>query len=194
MIIGFGYKARSGKDTAADYIVENYDFSKHSFAFYLKALLWFLFGIEQDELINGDKTRFVPMWGMTIREMLQKVGTDALRNNFDQDIWVKLTLGNYEGEDLVFSDVRFENEAARIKELGGLMIRIDRPGVSIEDSTAAHESENGLSHYMNWDYVITNDGTVEDLYKEIDLIMAQNNIPKKPQDPLLQNLPKGFAG
>lgn len=193
MLIGLGYKARSGKDTVADYLEKEYSYYRHSFAFQLKALLWFLFGIDDELLISGDKNTYIPLWGMTVREMLQKIGTDALRNNFDKDIWVKLAFKDIlDGENQVFTDVRFENEAKAIKEKGGILIRIDRDNEQLTGPTATHQSESELDEFSDWDYILVNNGTLQDLYDGIDTIMEDLGIPKNPKPEIFKHLKPGF--
>lgn len=106
----------------------------------------------------------------TIRELLQKFGT-AIRNEVCDDFWVKVCLKNCT-EDCIISDVRFESEAEGIRDIDGIIIRINR------DSAGAgnHISEIALDNYC-FDYIIDNNGTEEDLLlkvkefcKEKDLI------------------------
>lgn len=204
MIIGLGYKARSGKDTAADYLCKEYDYSRAAFSFELKAFLYYFLGIVEEHLIHGDKSQKYPFWNnMSVREILQKVGTDALRNNFDKDIWVKLALNTvsdgifqpiYNPTDkIVFTDLRFENEAKGIKDAGGILIRIDRHNVGLSGSEAMHESETELDSFSGWDYILDNNESLENFYEGIDTIMSELNIEKEKQPEILTQLPKGFA-
>ena len=70
----------------------------------------------------------------------------------------------------VVSDCRFENEAQAIKDRGGVIIRIDRPGVKPINN---HPSETAIDHWP-FDYKIANVSdlvslrfTVENIYKEL---------------------------
>ncbi len=116
-----------------------------------------------------------PVWGMTPRQMLQKIGTDALRNVVHSDIWTipmkrkikeHINTGN---RLVVITDVRFPNEAQMIKDMGGTVIRVHRDFPD-EISNAKHSSELEMENYKNWDYVINNNGTLEELYKKTDEI------------------------
>lgn len=67
------------------------------------------------------------------RRLLQLLGTECGRNCIDQDIWLKLWAKDALrrarcGQIVIADDVRFPNEAAKIIESGGMMIRITRPG------------------------------------------------------------------
>ena len=64
---------------------------------------------------------------------------------------------------IVVTDVRFQNEADAIKEKGGIILYIQRDGVA-EDG---HESEK---IDVKYDYMLENNGTLEQLYKEVDVI------------------------
>ncbi len=85
-LIGFAGKARSGKDTAGEYLVDNYNFLRYSFAQPLKDATKIMFGLT-DEQIN-DKEKAAEPWGMSPRDLYQRVGTDIARN-IDVNVWVK---------------------------------------------------------------------------------------------------------
>jgi len=57
----------------------------------------------------------------------------------------------------VITDVRFQNEALRIKELGGYVIEIDRPELKYND---LHISEERLPNDLIY-CTISNDGSLE---------------------------------
>ena len=72
----------------------------------------------------------------------------------------------------IISDVRFPNEAKAIKDKGVILIRINRPG----NDTGKHLSEIALDDYKNWNYVIDNNGTIEDLIEKVKQILIQEKI------------------
>lgn len=115
----------------------------------------------------------------TYREFLQRVGTDAMRNNIHTDVWVNALMSKYDNAYLPFDndtpnwliqDVRFPNEAAAIKQRGGVVIRIRRQGCK---PVNAHPSETALDGYA-FDYAINNDGTLQDL--ELKVFATLNKI------------------
>lgn len=190
MIIGLGYKARSGKDTVGDHLFK-YGFQQDSFANVLRKSI--LFTLEIAIQTPEQKNATYPMWGnRTGREILQQFGTDALRNNFDQDIWVKRALylpdPNPNGDAIpkyaifdrvVFTDMRFTNEAEEIKKLGGIVIRIDRDEKGLNGKEAMHQSETELDDYTEWDYILDNNGSLERLFEGVDTIMNELDIKKR---------------
>ena len=140
MIIGMVGLIGSGKDTAADFLVENYKFTRDSFANTLKDAVSSIFGWDR-ELVEG-KTVDARKWreetdlwwserlGMNItpRSVLQLWGTEVCRVGFHNDIWIA-SLENrlrQNTNNVVISDVRFPNEIAAIKNAGGYVIRIKR--------------------------------------------------------------------
>ena len=101
---------------------------------------------------------------LSVREFLQRVGTDALRDGLHTNTWVNALMADYQPLDFdplteaeinpnwIITDTRFINEAQAIKEAGGIVIRIDRPGVKPINN---HPSEIELDNW-NFDYKIAN--------------------------------------
>lgn len=67
----------------------------------------------------------------------------------------------------VITDCRFENEAAAVKAKGGIVVRVNRPGVQ---PVNRHQSEVELDNY-HFDYVINNNGTIDDLKNEVKVLI-----------------------
>lgn len=111
----------------------------------------------------------------TIRQLLQKFGTEVGRN-ISPNLWVdalmndyiKAKSGGYE-EDWIVTDVRFENEAEAIRENGGILIRLNR-NTGFNDQ---HSSETALDNYKNFDLVIDNNGTIDELIDKVHNFMKE---------------------
>lgn len=113
--------------------------------------------------------------GLTPRKILQLLGTEAGRQIIHPNIWVNALFANYKPEEnWIVTDVRFPNEADIIKDKGGIMIRINRPGTE-SHCGGQHLSETSLDAYDKFDYVIENDGTVQDL---IDKVKSLNIVKR----------------
>ena len=105
---------------------------------------------------------------MTIGEMQQKIGTEAIRNNIHNDAWVLSLFGTYkEDKDFwIITDVRFKNEAEIIKKRGGIIIRLNgdpnnsRVG---DDRNMSHQSEIDLDDYDGFDYIYNNVSPISNL-------------------------------
>lgn len=101
-------------------------------------------------------------WYFTYRSLLQFHGTEYRREQ-DPDYWVKLAMhkaASYVGP-VVISDTRFPNEAEAIRESGGVLVKIVRLG-GPTISNMEHPSETALNDWEDWDYMIFNDGTLEE--------------------------------
>jgi hypothetical protein len=70
--------------------------------------------------------------------------------------------------------VRFLNEVQAIKQAGGKVIRISRPGAGLDGAGALHTSETeqaGLPDSM-FDQVIQNTGTLEELRAAVQAFLS----------------------
>jgi len=141
MIIGFVGFISSGKDTAADYLVNYHQFRRDSFANTLKDAVAAVFGWDRT-LLEG-RTKEAREWreqvdtwwslrldmpNLTPRWVLQYWGTEVLRGAFHDEIWIASLENKMRKtrDNIVISDVRFPNEISAIKNAGGMVIRIKR--------------------------------------------------------------------
>ncbi len=153
MIIGFLGFIGSGKDTAADYLVNFHGFRRDSFASTLKDAVSCVFGWDRT-LLEG-RTKESREWreqpdewwserlGKTItpRYILQYWGTEVCRNGFHNDIWIASLENKIRKtvDNVVITDVRFPNEIAAIKNAGGKVFRVKRgPDPEWYDDAIAH--------------------------------------------------------
>jgi len=204
MIIGLCGKKNAGKDTAAKYLVDEYGYTRISFADKLKESVAALFGISREKVDewkergeyadnmvvlqmewfdSSDRNpdpALVPAYSKNInwREFLQRYGTEAHRNIFGGNFWVDQVLpifgerspsyGVMSNEDLVVSDVRFPNEAARVKYYKGFVVEIRRPALAEEDEhiSEAQEFEKDFS-------LVNEEDNLEYLYGGLDNLMGQ---------------------
>jgi len=106
---------------------------------------------------------------LTVRELLQRLGTEAVRENIHRNAWVNATMCNYKAEDKwIITDTRFPNELQAVKDKGGLCIRVDRKSVETGDT---HPSETAWRNW-NFDYVIDNNGTLDQLVDNVKLFLT----------------------
>ena len=163
--IGFVGRKRSGKDTCASYLVDNYEFKNYSFASPLKEACKHIYCLQDEDMELG-KDKLIEHWNMTPRDMLKLVGTEFFRNK-DKDHWIKnMNIRISKENNVSVSDVRFQNEASFLKEKGFILVHILRNNME-EDN---HESEVS-SDSIKCDYNIQNNGTIEELYSCIDSIL-----------------------
>jgi hypothetical protein len=117
---------------------------------------------------------------MTYRDLLQKIGTDAMRDNVHQNVWVNSLFANYDRLNVttdtseptvktfsqakwIISDMRFPNEFEAVHARNGICLRVERPGLAV---TSSHISETALDDHK-FDYYIQNTGNLEYLLAEV---------------------------
>ena len=178
MVIGLSGKIRSGKSRVASIIKKTYEKNGlrceiKSFAQPLYEIISRLYDTDI-ETIKKDKQKNLPIYihtrttnsGMVTtnyREILQTIGNTA-RDCGDQNILVDALFGNdYEKimidmannnvECWVIDDLRFPNEAQRILDCSGKLVRINRSDAEENE----HIVENSLNDWTEWDLIIEND-------------------------------------
>lgn len=168
MIIGISGYSQSGKDTlgmAIQTISPQWQIKK--FAGKLKTIASLLTGVSP-ELFESQEFKNWKMgeeWNdngytMTYREFLQTLGTEAIRDSIHPNAWVNALMADYTPDDhWVVTDVRFPNEANAIKEVGGVIVRINRPS---KPPVNKHLSEIALDQW-EFDYHVENDKDIVDL-------------------------------
>ena len=162
MIISFGYKKSSGKDTAATYLKYNHRFVHRAFATPLKQMCRGLVGKSVLELETEEqKEQLEPITGLSYRRILQKLG-DSTKKEFGEDIFCKLLNNEIQKlittRDIAISDLRSKREFEYIHSVGGYNVKIIRPSVMNAGDT--HRTELELDSIPNdeWDYILYNDG------------------------------------
>jgi hypothetical protein len=110
--------------------------------------------------------------------MFQMEGTEAGRNVFGGDLWIKRFMLSYNllkhTDDIIVPDVRFDNEAEALRSLGGIIIEVRRGQAGLSGSAGAHVSESGLS--LPADYVIDNNYSLEELYAAVETIVFGGSV------------------
>lgn len=163
LLVGLVAKARSGKDTVADRLVNKHNFYKGSFAIPVKEFAIRHFGLTPEELY-GNKTE-------KSRWIIQAIG-NGCREEFGKDIWVEKLLKTIAGvETVVISDVRYINEANCIKARGGYIIKIERPDAPQIEYGADHPSEMEMGSIIP-NFSLHNDGSLHQLYTRVDGIVS----------------------
>lgn len=195
IIIGTTGKKFNGKDTIADYIVEKYGFIKISFAEPLKQVSKILFNFSDDQLYGNLKEHDDNYWKVTPRLVFQWLGTDIIRDKMKEivpwvhnNFWIehmKMSINNLYKQNkdvkIIISDVRFINEANLIKNYNNfvnVVIKVHRD--SVNNNIDNHISETNIDLINNFDYLVVNNSSLQDLYDITDNIMndviTKNNI------------------
>lgn len=171
MKIALSGKMQSGKSTVAHYLEDTYDGSTYSFADQLKESLM-LIGVPRDWLYNTKPD--------IVRRLMQVYG--QVMRDVDEDWWVDIVLDDleedYDDDDLVvIDDLRFKNEARKLKDEGFVLVRVTKHPRQLELFPAPGSediSETDLDDWTEWDYVI--EAAEEDLarvFEQVDYIINE---------------------
>jgi hypothetical protein len=192
-VISITGKIGSGKDTAADIIKSlspSYNWEVKKFAGKLKTVASILTGIPVEKFEDQEfkKTLLGKEWStwndheepvfMTVRDLLQKLGTEAMRDGLHQDSWINAMWADYKLDktypNWIITDTRFMNEVESVNNHDGILIRIKRDSgntVGIQ-----HISETALDGFTGFHYEINNNGTLEDLKRKLEDILILENL------------------
>lgn len=218
MIIAINGKIGAGKDTVGTIIqgllYTNKDQSSEikKFAGKMKQIASILTGISVEKFEDQEfKTTLLDVeWGtvqdvplnsippfadmqfnvmMTVREFLQKLGTEAMRDGLHTNVWVNALFADYKKDwgiesnlphseflnlkypNWIITDMRFPNEMEAVVKRHGITIRVVRPGTA----AGTHPSETALDD-VKFDYEIINDGTMEELVKKVRKILVNEEL------------------
>lgn len=203
MIVGIVGKKGSGKDTVAGIIqyliaerkgeidsnseqdykyrpqLKRGGFEIRKFAYKLKLICSILLNEPINKFENEKFKNSITKYGITVREFMQKVGTEAIRDNIHKDIWINSLMSEYIPDmktgfpKWIITDVRFKNEAEAIKDIARknnqdyFLIKVIRPNIINNDN---HISEVELDQ-IECNATIINDGTIENLVKKVAIIL-----------------------
>ena len=211
MIIAISGLIGSGKDTVADYLVNLHEYRRESFAGNLKDSMSAIFGWDREMLEGRTKSsrewreQVDPWWSerlgiphLTPRWILQYVGTDVIRGKFHDDMWLASLENKLRKttDDIVISDVRFKNEVKMLKNLGAICIEVtrgDKPNW-YNDALSGNTSQLELlkihkSEYdwigTDFDYTLDNNGTLDDVYTQVETVLSAKRQAKDPQASML---------
>ena len=167
-----------------EYLQRNTHWDIKKFAGKLKEIASMLTGIPIEKFEDQDfkKQDMGPEWGMTYRDFLQRLGTEAMRFGLHQDVWVNALYADYnpvtysdrggwEYPDWIITDMRFDNEVEAGKKRNAISIRVTNPNIPVVEGE--HISETLLDNYTGFDFHIVNTGNCKELYQEVDKLCKQ---------------------
>jgi len=191
-LIGLVGKAGSGKDTIGKYIENNYNGKCYALADPIKELSRTLFLFDDDQLYGYKKEIIDNRWGITPRQVFQIIGTNIMQfaiYGFMPDLVNKVPIRMFwikhfkewlykfqqvtENKDkiVVITDIRFPHEADMVKEMGGILIKIERPELDTSGEQYKHCSETADLYY---DHLIVNNDTLKKIYQNVDDILLKH--------------------
>jgi len=224
MIIAINGKIGAGKDTVGTIIQgllltnKNQSSEIKKFAGKLKQIASILTGIPVKKFEDQEfKTTLLDVeWGtvqnvplnsippfadmqfnvmMSVREFLQKLGTEAMRDGLHTNVWVNALFADYKAKwiptgnaveedevslekkypNWIITDMRFPNEMEAVEKRHGITIRVTRPAEKGKNTARLHPSETALDN-TTFDYEIINDGTMEELVKKVRKILVNEEL------------------
>ncbi len=174
-------KAGSGKDSIADYLVKERNFKRLALADPIRDIIHLLLVMDienvWDRVLREKPIDFITKskidndyW--SVRKLLQFTGTDLFRNLVCKKIWIRNLIQRIEpGRNYVTTDIRFPNEIDGVREkIGGeiFFVNVVRDGYAGDVGFLGHESE---THELKSEHIIENNGTLKDLYNQIEKIL-----------------------
>jgi hypothetical protein len=131
----------------------------------------------------------------TVREFLQRLGTEAMRDGLHTNVWVNALFADYTAKwvhagktneedevslekqypNWIITDMRFENELEAVVKHKGIAIRVVRNQIKTGNLILEHPSETALDGFI-MHYEIINNGTIEDLVEKVREILITEKI------------------
>lgn len=196
MIIGITGFKRSGKSTVAEILADDFGFQIIALADKLRSVLlganpYVTSTVRLDEIIRAQGWEKAKDMFPEVRRLMQDLATEGVRDNLGPDTWLDawqnslpydtVTEQTIDGsvvyEHRIYGraatpDVRFLNEIERIRSIGGVIWRVERPEIV---STDRHRSETEFMQ-VEPDTVLANDGTLNDLRRTVREAMSRHNM------------------
>jgi hypothetical protein len=144
-----------------------------------------------------------PEWGMTYREFLQRLGTEAMRDGLHTNVWVNALFADYKPYSVrgssyeehesnwIITDMRFPNEMEAVELREGITIRVERQAIeqglklsaittvklneTMQEIINVHPSETALDG-AEFDYTIENNGTLDELVEKVREILTKEKM------------------
>lgn len=163
-------KAQSGKNETASIIKKYYEKQNKktvilAYAKYLKDYA--------KEITNWDGEE-----NTKPRELLQQLGVELIKNQIDENMLINrikedIKVYEYFFDVIIISDARFQDEIENIKTNNKVVIKIEGIENNLTEKQKQHITETALNNYNNYDYIIENKNTKEDLKTQIEKIMEE---------------------
>lgn len=187
MIIAFSGFKGSGKDTAAKVLVAEYGFTKIAFADAVRTMALTINPLITIRAVPGAIWRLSDVidrfgWDIAkneypeVRRLLQVIGTEAVRNILGNNVWIDTLAKQFpdiadEDTRYVITDCRFDNEVEFVRDHGGLLVWVERPGTASD----GHASESPHIKSLATT-ILHNDETVEELHEDIRFMLFMRGI------------------
>ncbi len=177
MLIALCGHPRVGKDTVAAHLVKHHGFVRVAFADPIRnaalainplVIVGNQIGRLADFVRNlgWDKCKESEM----VRDLLQKIGTEAGRDIHGQYCWINLAIRKMNADRVVVTDLRFENEYdSMLDNFETTVWQIRKKGIERPNN---HASEQ-LDYDVISDSTIDNDSSLESLFSTVDVELSK---------------------
>lgn len=171
-------KMRSGKDTVADYLINNYNFTRFAFGDELKRYYHLIFGETKVKPREGYQ-----WFGQTMRQHKPDIWVDKCFETVNKQETSFMKAMGYDGLKPIITDLRQPNEYKRCVDEGYKIVkvfcddetrikRILEKNDSFNKKDLYHETEMHIDTYK-YDYLINNVGDLDELYSQINMLMKE---------------------
>lgn len=185
VLIGLTGLAGAGKDTVAQALTKHWTAAGHSwdvmaFADPIRAMCRAFLrhaGIDEPEDYLTDrqlKEAVIPEVGTSYRHLAQTLGTEWGQQCIGRSVWIKLLESRLSAAwrrgvtHVAITDARFPVEADWLRTQGGVIWRVERPGIEAVRPHVSETEMRGIRAHQ----VIGNDGTIDDLVKAVGYGLA----------------------
>jgi len=182
-ILGLLARAGHGKSTVAQHLVATRNAEVQSLAGPLKRAAQRVFGFTDEQVWGAQKEAIDPRYGFSPRWLLQRLGTEGLRAEFEEDIHVRALLRGLRRRPadqpprlVVVDDVRFPNDARLIAEGGpdfrGAVMKLVCTDAAPGPAAGTHASEDAIDAVRPTDVAFTVTSSraqgLAHLYREVE--------------------------
>jgi hypothetical protein len=171
-LISLSGKSGSGKDTVAQILADAYGYKRVAIADPIKQYVAELFELTEEQLWGNFRNQLDERLQLAPREIYQRFG-DSCRE-IDSRVWIRKWRHAVEerletGQLVVCTDVRTPAELECVRKMGGVCWLIERAVAGAPREMGEHATERALTEGRSkcFDEVICNDGTLDDLEKEV---------------------------
>lgn len=117
------------------------------------------------KMLNKKDFSFLKTHFITIRQLLQCFGTEIVRGLFGNAFWAERAM-KHNFDKMIITDLRFKVELDAVRKRNGLVLYIDNPNC-IPEQHASESEVLEMKDNHDFDFIIENNGTLEDLFNKI---------------------------
>lgn len=171
LLVGVVGGPNSGVTLVSRRLREQHAFARLRIGYSITRMLMFGLGLSEDQVDGDGRNVPLPQYGgVTPHFLKQSLGFEWGRRGVHCDVWITRWLQVVAGMKghVVADDLRFANEAAKVREAGGVIWRVVRPSVRVADNATER-----MRSQIATDLVLVNDSTPDAFMAKVDAAAAQ---------------------